>query len=121
MSKHTDTTLAKVAKLDTDIEALRARLAAKLDEREAILAELVADGEAIRQALGIGISAEPATPAPQERLAPVGKLLTDEQVREIRRLYGHQGMSQSALARRFGLSQPSIHRIIKGLTYKEVA
>ena len=112
----TTKTLARLARIDSDIESLRARLEVKLGEREAILAELIAEGEAIRMA----ISPEPVAPAAENlRIASLPRL-TEDQVREIRALY-KTGLSQGAIARRFGLSQPSVHAIVRRRSYKDVA
>ena len=108
-------TLDKVARLDSDIESLRARLDSKLNERQALVAELLAEGEAIRMA----VSPEPVAPAAPLRIATLPRL-TDDQVREVRALYT-TGLSQSAIARRFGISQPSVNAIVNRRSYKDVA
>lgn len=41
-------------------------------------------------------------------------------VRQIRRLYGTQGWSQERLAKRFRVSQSSIHNLLAGKTYKNI-
>ena len=115
MSKHTDAALAKVARLDGDIAALRARLEAKLDERQTLLNDLLADGEAIRMA----ISAEPI--APLVAVSNSTRTLAEDQVREIRALHASGTLSQGAIARRFGLSQPSVNAIVNRRSYKDVA
>lgn len=46
--------------------------------------------------------------------------LTEDGVREIRRLYGARVVSQRALARQFGVSQGAIHQIVSGKTWKHV-
>lgn len=44
--------------------------------------------------------------------------LTAEQVKKIREFHG-KGVSQQALARRYGVSQNAIFRIVHDLTWKE--
>ena len=119
MSKIT-AALTKVARLDSDIESLRARLEVKLDERQALVNELLADGERIREAV-LGPVA-PASPAVVE--VPVGptvnRRFTDEQVRSIRAMY-EAGKSQTEIAYKFGVSQPSINAVVRKQSYKDVA
>jgi len=109
-------TLAKLAKLEGDIVALKGRLDAKLSERQALLATLTAQGQALQS----NVAAQVATITQANTLATTGRNLTDDQVREIRRLFAG-GMSQSALGRRFGISQPSIFKIVRRQSYQDVA
>jgi predicted transcriptional regulator len=44
--------------------------------------------------------------------------LTEGDVREIRRLSGR--LTQKALAERFGVSQPAIHSVVSGKTWRHV-
>lgn len=46
-------------------------------------------------------------------------VLTDEQVREVRRLYAAGGISQGKLARLFGVAQSTINSIVLNKTYTE--
>ena len=46
--------------------------------------------------------------------------LTEDDVREIRRLHAEGGSSQRFLAAKFGVSQPAIRKILKGETWKDV-
>jgi len=114
----TKTAIAKVSRLDADIEALRTRLESKLAERESILAELIADGEAIRAALGLVEAPE----APEDRPVALatGRAFTEEEILDIR-TRNAAGTSQSALARHYGVSQPTIFGIVRRRTYKDVA
>jgi hypothetical protein len=108
--------LDRVARIDADIASLRARLDAKLTERRVLLATLIADGEAQRADVADEIRA--LTHA--NNVVATGRVLTDDQVREIRRLHA-EGHSQSALGRRFGLAQPSIYKIVRRRSYADVA
>jgi hypothetical protein len=54
-----------------------------------------------------------------DAFAQTGRVLTDDQVRQIRALHAG-GMSQSALGRRFGISQPSIFKIVRRISYTDV-
>lgn len=49
-----------------------------------------------------------------------GAKLTEDDVREIRRRYRAGGISQSALAREYGLCQASVHELISGKTWRHV-
>lgn len=108
--------LDKVARLDADIASLRDRLDSKLDERQKLLSTLLAQGNAIRGT----VAAQVATVVHANTLATTGRNLTEDQVREIRRLHA-QGVSQTALGKRFGLSQPSIYKIVRRQSYQDVA
>ena len=46
--------------------------------------------------------------------------LTATQVMEIRRAYAEEGIGQSQLARRYGVSQSQIGRIVTGQHWSEV-
>ncbi len=46
--------------------------------------------------------------------------LTRCQVREIRRTYAKGGVSQDELARQFGISQPSLSNVVRGVTWKHL-
>ena len=108
--------LAKVARLDADIAALQTRLNAKLDERRALLTSLVDQGNALQAQVAAQVQAM----ARASTMATFGRALTDDQVREIRRLH-KANVSQSELGRRYGLSQPSIYKIVRRETYQDVA
>jgi DNA invertase Pin-like site-specific DNA recombinase len=110
------TLLDKLGRLDSDIAVLRSKLEAKLDDRRALLALATAQGEAIRAE----VRDEVQSLTQASNLVHTGRIFTDDQVREIRRLNA-EGVSQCELARRYGLSQPSIHRIVKRLAYADVA
>ena len=47
----------------------------------------------------------------------VRRKLTAEDVAEIRRLYHTQGWPQKALAREYGVSQPQISKVVRGLQW----
>lgn len=115
-SKQAERALARVARLDAEIVTLHARLNAKLTERRMLLAGLVSDGEALRT----DVAEQVRTVTHGHAMAATGRMLTDDQVREIRRLHA-AGVSQTALGRRFGLSQPSIYKIVRRLSYQDVA
>lgn len=44
--------------------------------------------------------------------------LTVEDVAEIRRLYHTQGWLQTSLAREFGVTQPQISKVVRGLQWQ---
>lgn len=46
--------------------------------------------------------------------------LTEDDVREIRRRYREGGISQTALAREYGLCQASVHELVSGKTWGHV-
>jgi DNA-binding NarL/FixJ family response regulator len=109
-------TLTKLAKLEDDIVALKGRIDAKLNERQLLLASLAAQGTALQN----NVAAQVAVLTQANTLATTGRNLTDDQVRDIRRLFAG-GMSQSAIARKYGLSQPSIFKIVRRQSYQDVA
>lgn len=47
----------------------------------------------------------------------VGKKISQDQADEIRRLYNEGGVSQSLLGERFGISQPGISSIVRGINW----
>jgi hypothetical protein len=114
-SKRAERALARIGKIDAEVAALTERIDTRLTERRALLAALIQDGESLRGEVAEQVRAV----AHADAFAQTGRLLTDDQVREIRRLHG-QGVSQSALGRRFGLSQPSIFKIVRHLSYTDV-
>ena len=86
-----------------------------LTERRVILAGLITDGEQLRS----DVAEQVRTVAHANSLAVTGRTLTDDQVREIRRLHA-QGVSQTALGKRFGISQPSVFKIVRRVSYQDV-
>lgn len=110
------TFLTRVAKLDDEIAALRDKLDTKLDARKHLLAQAIAEGESIRT----DVAEQVRSFTRAANLVTNGRILTEEQVRAIRAAHS-KGTSQGELARRYGLSQPSIHRIVKRLAYADVA
>lgn len=46
--------------------------------------------------------------------------LTEEQVRDIRRLYAAGGVTYKELARRYGVAKYAIQSVVKRLTWREV-
>jgi len=109
-------TLDKVARLDADIASLRARLDAKIDERAVLLGSLVAQCQTVKNAVAAQVQAVTHANA----LVTTGRILTADQVREIRRLHA-SGVSQTALGKRFGISQPSVFKIVRRQSYQDVA
>ena len=108
--------ITKLARLDADIASLRDRLNVKLSERRSLLDSLIADGEAVRSEVTETVQ----TIVRAVTLADTGRRLTVDQVREIRRLWSN-GVSQTAIAKRFGLSQPTIYKIVRRQSYQDVA
>ena len=115
-TKRAERALARVAKIDAEIAALTERLDNRLTERRLLLAGLIADGEQVRSDVAVQVR----TVAVATNLATTGRTLTDDQVREIRRLHA-QGVSQTALGKRFGISQPSVFKIVRRQSYQDVA
>lgn len=58
----------------------------------------------------------PRTPEVKEKLSRAIAKLTDEQVREIRLRYLH-GELQKDLAKEFGMKQPSLSELVRGVSY----
>jgi len=115
-TKRAERALARVAKIDAEVAALQERLDSRLTERRMLLAGLIADGEQVRS----DVAQQVRTVAHANALAVTGRTLTDDQVREIRRLHA-AGVSQTALGKRFGISQPSIYKIVRRQSYQDVA
>lgn len=57
---------------------------------------------------------------PKENIRHTNGKLTDKQVREIRRMYKEEHISQRAIGEIFNMSQTAIGHIIQGKTYKHV-
>jgi hypothetical protein len=49
-----------------------------------------------------------------------GSLMTADQVGELRKLYASGGVSQSELARRYGIKQPTVNQIVNLRSWKHV-
>jgi hypothetical protein len=115
-TKRAERALARVARIDAEVATLTERLDSRLTERRIILAGLIADGEQVRT----DVAAQVRTVAHATALATTGRTLTDDQVREIRRLHA-AGVSQTALGKRFGISQPSVFKIVRRVSYQDVS
>jgi uncharacterized protein YerC len=109
------TNLAKLNRLDDAIAILRDKLNGKLDERRALLDQMILDGETIRAEANDKLTLDQAT-----NLMTTGRVFTPAQVREIRKAHKN-GESQHSIGQRYGVSQPTIHRIVYGLSYRDVA
>ena len=108
--------VAKLTRLDDQIDALRDRLNAKLDERKAVLDAMVSNGETIRaEASANGKMAL----SQANTFLETGRMFTNAQIREIRKAHA-KGESQHSIGQRYGVSQPTIHRIIYRLSYRDV-
>jgi len=114
-TRRAERALARVAKIDAEVAALTERIDNRLSERRTLLAGLIADGESLRGE----VAEQVRTVAHADAFAQTGRVLTDDQVRQIRSLHAG-GMSQSALGRRFGISQPSIFKIVRRISYTDV-
>ena len=114
-TKRAERALARIARIDAEVAALQERLDARLTERRMLLVNLIQDGESVRS----DVAEQVRTVAQANAVAETGRPLTDDQVREIRRLHA-QGISQTALGRRFGISQPSIFKIVRRISYVDV-
>src|SRR5262245_51958855 len=109
-------TLTRIARLDEEIAGLHEKITTKLALRRQLLEELVHAGEERR----IDITDQVMAMSQAANLVTTGRVLTAAQVREIRQAY-KDGESQGSLARRFGLAQPSVHKIVHRQSYKDVA
>jgi DNA-binding NarL/FixJ family response regulator len=112
--------LGKVARIDRDIEALNEKIAAKQNEKLALLNEAQAVLDALRPPSSKpkgyhGRRRGPAKGTPNM----IHRSLTPKQVREIRRMAA-KGISQSAIGAKFELSQPTVSSIVRRLTYQDV-
>jgi len=114
-TKRAERALARVARIDAEIATLQQRLDDRLSERRVLLLNLIEDGEAVRT----DVAEQVRTVTHASALAATGRTLTDDQVREIRRLNA-AGVSQTALAKRFGISQPSVFKIVRRRSYVDV-
>jgi len=114
-TRRAERALARIGRIDAEIATLQERLDARLTERRMLLLDLVQEGEHIRS----DVAEQVRSVAHAEAFAQTGRVLTDDQVREIRRLHA-SGVSQSALGRRFGISQPSIFKIVRRISYTDV-
>jgi hypothetical protein len=114
-TKRAERALARIGRIDAEVATLTERIDNRLTERRALLAALIQDGESLRGE----VAEQVRTVAHADAFAQTGRVLTDDQVREIRRLHA-TGVSQSALGRRFGISQPSIFKIVRRISYTDV-
>lgn len=108
-------TFTKLQRLDREIAALHDRLNAKFNERKDVLTTLMVEGESSRN----GVAEEVLLVTQAANLVNNGRILTDAQVRDIRSSY-KRGESQGSLARRYGIAQPNIFKIVHGKSYKDV-
>jgi hypothetical protein len=115
-TRRAERALARVARIDAEITALQEKLDDRLTERRTLLLTLIEDGEAVRS----DVAEQVRTVTHANAMAATGRTLTDDQVREIRRLNA-AGVSQTALAKRFGISQPSVFKIVRRRSYVDVA
>ncbi len=114
-TKRAERALGRIARIDAEVATLQERLDNRLTERRMLLAGLIADGEQVRS----DVAEQVRTVQHAHALAVSGRTLTDDQVREVRRLHA-AGVSQTALGRRFGISQPSIFKIVRHISYTDV-
>jgi hypothetical protein len=114
-TRRAERSLARIGRIDAEIASLQERLDARLTERRMLLLDLIQEGEHIRT----DVAEQVRSVAHAEAFAQTGRVLTDDQVREIRKLHA-SGVSQSALGRRFGISQPSIFKIVRRISYTDV-
>ena len=109
--------VTRLSRLDDQIADLRSRLDVKLNERKDVLDAMIADGETIRAE---AITNDRFVLSQAATLLQTGRQFTDAQVRDIRRRQAN-GESQHSIGKRYGVSQPTIHRIIYRLSYGDVA
>ena len=116
-NKFTERALAKVARLDARHQAsLRDRLDARLNERRLILAGLIA--QTVRSSyLRIRGSTQPHSGIQPRHHWPSADRRAGARIRRLHTT----GVSQCELARRFGVSQPSIFKIVRRQSYRDVA
>jgi predicted DNA binding protein len=107
--------IARLSRLDNEVETLKARLTAKLDQRDAVVTELIRWGTEQRDQANAVASVTQGL-----NWATTGRTLTEDQVRAIREAY-KRGQSQTSLAKQYGLSQPSVHKIVHRQSYADVA
>jgi hypothetical protein len=118
----------QVAKIDAEIAALSERIIAKQTERETLITEATEMLRSLRSNYRAAPVPQPKVkqrfhpnPNPKRRGRPPGqtRMLTDDQVREIRKL-GASGMAQVRIAEQFNQSQPQISLIIHRKIYGDV-
>jgi predicted DNA binding protein len=107
--------VARLARLDNEVETIKAKLTAKLDQRDAVVQELIRWGTEQRDTANAVASVTQGL-----NWAATGRTLTEDQVRAIRAAY-KAGQSQTSLAKQYGLSQPSVHKIVHRQSYADVA
>ena len=114
MSRTTSQQIARLQRLDNEVKSLQERLNAKLDARRELLELLVQEGEAQRQSVDEQVTFNQAV-----NFVNTGRMLSDEQVRDIRKA-NKAGESQGSLARRYGIAQPNIFKIVHNQSYRDV-
>ena len=114
-SNSTTKLIARLARLDGEVEALKAKLTTKLDMRDAVVSELIRWGTEQRDTANAVASVTQGL-----NWATTGRTLNEDQVRAIRAAY-KAGQSQTSLAKQYGLSQPSVHKIVHRQSYADVA
>lgn len=119
-----DKLLLRAARIEDEIEALKARIAAKTNERQAILDQARAELDALtpRRTNGVGRGNHTSPRGPVKGTPNTKqRSLTDAQVREMRALHATGKYSQRELGEMFGgLAQPVVNSIIHRRTYQDV-
>lgn len=105
----------KVQRLDAEIAALNVKLMALVDRRKALLDVMIEEGNRIAAEAQATMSVARAA-----NYVSSGRSFSDEQIKSIRAAWS-DGESQCALARRYGVSQPTIFKIVKRQAYQHVA
>jgi Mor family transcriptional regulator len=105
----------QLRRLDDEIAALHTKLLAKVNARKRVLTGMIDDGNKLAaQAL------ETVSVARAANYISNGRSFSDDQIRAIRS--AHQGgESQCSIARRYGVSQPSIYKIVTHAAYRDVS
>jgi hypothetical protein len=109
--------IERLRRLDGEIETLQLRLNTKLAERRGLLMSMIEDGEMIANNVEV---IEQIRMVQSLNMAAEGRYFTDQQVRDIRAA-NKSGESQTSIARRYGVSQVTIHKMVTHQSYQDVS
>lgn len=113
----------KIEKIDRQIENLEATLNEKRQERSETVAEMLREEEnrlrELKSQYKVSYNGRAPTGPPKGTPNHTQRKFTPDQVKAMRKEW-KGGAKQSALAGKYGVSQPVMSNILRGITYADV-